>query len=101
MRRFLVLVAILGSACGNGQRGPGLPVDGGSVGLGAPSHGGTLTFEEIGAPGWYPSRRDPATGPCDAYQDTTCCLAKKNITSDALTPWDEELILTLRGPMVV
>lgn len=66
-----------------------------------PSHGGTITFESIGATGWYPSRRDPAVGPCDAYQSSTCCLAKYDVASDALTPWDEDLILTLRGPMQV
>jgi hypothetical protein len=73
----------------------------GDAGLGTPSHGGTITFESIGAAGWFPSRRDPAVGPCDAYQSSTCCLAKYTIGSDALTPWDEDLILTLRGPMVV
>ncbi len=67
--------------------------------LDRPSHGGTITFSDIGAPGWYPSRRDPAVGPCDAYQTDSCCLAHNDVTSDALTPWDEDLILTLRGPM--
>lgn len=66
-----------------------------------PSHGGTITFESIGSPGWYPSRRDPAIGPCDAYQSDDCCLAHYDISSDALTPWDEDLIMTLRGPMQV
>jgi hypothetical protein len=69
--------------------------------LDAPSHGGTITFQQIGAAGWYPSRRDPATGPCDALSTSTCCLTKYTITSDQLTPWDEELIMTLRGPMQV
>jgi hypothetical protein len=67
----------------------------------SPSHGATITFESIGAPGWYPSRRDPEVGPCDAYQSSDCCLAQQSIASDALTPWDEDLILTLRGPMLV
>lgn len=65
------------------------------------SNGGTITFQSIGASGWFPSRRDPATGPCNAYQTSTCCLARNEVTSDALTPWDEDLILTLRGPMKV
>jgi Glycine-rich protein domain (DUF2403)/Putative TOS1-like glycosyl hydrolase (DUF2401) len=69
--------------------------------LDPPSHGGTITFQQIGAAGWYPSRRDPATGPCDAENTSTCCLTKYAITSDALTPWDEDLIMTLRGPMSV
>jgi hypothetical protein len=69
--------------------------------LDAASNGGTITFQSIGATGWYPSRRDPAVGPCDAYQKDACCLAEHEVTSDALTPWDEDLILTLRGPLVM
>jgi hypothetical protein len=76
---------------------PGL----GDAGQDPASHGGTITFESIGATGWFPSRRDPAIGPCDAYDASACCLAKYDITSDLLTPWDEDLILTLRGPMQV
>jgi hypothetical protein len=64
------------------------------------SHGGTITFAPIGAPGWYPSRRDPELGPCDALETDTCCLARHDVAGDALTPWDEDLILTLRGPLV-
>lgn len=67
--------------------------------LDAPSHGGTITFQQIGAPGWYPSRRDPELGPCDAYEADGCCLAKHDIAGDQLTPWDEDLIFTLRGPL--
>jgi hypothetical protein len=78
---------------GAAQLGPG--------DLDAPSDGATITFEQIGAAGWFPSRRDPATGPCDAYDENSCCLTKKEITGDQLTPWDEDLIMTLRGPMVV
>jgi hypothetical protein len=69
--------------------------------LDTPSHGGTITFQQIGAAGWYPSRRDPAAGPCDARNTNGCCLTKYQITSDALTPWNEELVMTLRGPMLV
>ena len=67
----------------------------------AVSNGATITFESIGAAGWFPSRRDPAMGPCDAFQSSTCCMAKADITSAALTPWDEDLIVSLRGPMDV
>src|SRR3569623_1170183 len=48
-----------------------------------------------------PSRRDPGTGPCDAYSTNSCCMAKLNITGDQLTPWDQDLIMPLRGPMRV
>jgi hypothetical protein len=66
------------------------------------SDGGTLTFQQIGAPGWYPSIRDPSKGPCNVDAGaSSCCLDQYDITSDALTPWDEELIMTLRGPMTV
>jgi hypothetical protein len=77
------------------------PADFGAGELDAPSHGGTITFQDIGAPGWYPSRRDPALGPCDARDTGTCCLATENVTSDQLTPWDQDLVLTLRGPLQV
>jgi len=66
-----------------------------------PSHGATITFQNIGSAGWYPSRRDPSTGPCDASSSGSCCMAKHVITGDSLTPWNEELIMTLRGPMIV
>ncbi len=84
------------------------PMPAADAGISAPdlgaepaSNGGTLTFQSIGAAGWYPSRTDPAVGPCDAYQSSSCCLSKKTIAGDALTPWDEDLIMTLRGPMLV
>ena len=69
--------------------------------LDSTSDGGTITFQDIGSAGWYPSRRDPSVGPCDADSSSTCCMAKHVITSDSLTPWNEELIMTLRGPMLV
>jgi hypothetical protein len=67
------------------------------------SDGGTITFQQIGATGWYPSVRDPSSGSCnvDSGAGASCCQDQVSITSDALTPWDEELIMTLRGPMVV
>lgn len=73
----------------------------GSGDLDPPSHGGTITFQQIGAVGWYPSRRDPASGPCDAMDAGTCCMTQYQVTTDQLTPWDEELVMTLRGPVEV
>lgn len=82
--------------------GDGLgPADFDDGDLDPPSHGGTITFTDIGAAGWYPSRRDPAIGPCDAYQSGECCLARQDVEGDALTPWDQDLAMTLRGPMQV
>jgi hypothetical protein len=65
------------------------------------SHGGTITFQELGAVGWYPSRRDPASGECDAIQTDTCCMSRHELTTEETSPWNEELIMTLRGPMQV
>jgi hypothetical protein len=64
------------------------------------THGGTITFQAIGAAGWFPSRRDPASSDCSAYRTDSCCMTRHEISSDALTPWDEDLIMTLRGPIV-
>jgi hypothetical protein len=81
---------------------------GGSLGafpgidLGPVSNGATITFQMIGAAGMYPSRRDPAVGPCDVQKTgTTCCLTNHVVTGTQLSPWDEELSATLRGPMIV
>lgn len=66
-----------------------------------PSHGGSITFQSMGAAGWYPSRRDPASGSCDAINTAQCCMTKHVVADAGISPWDEELILTLRGPMLV
>jgi hypothetical protein len=60
-----------------------------------------MTFQSLGAAGWYPSSRDPASGACDAYKNGQCCMAKHTLADAGIAPWDEELILTLRGPMLV
>jgi hypothetical protein len=95
---------------GSGTAGTGINPTGagGSVGpfpglnVGAVSDGATITFQMIGAAGMYPSRRDPAVGPCDVLKTgTTCCLTNHVLTGTQLTPWDEELSATLRGPMIV
>lgn len=119
--QFTALLCALVAAPGCGGRDPMNTDDGGpradanlppvGDGLGAAdfgngeldpaSHGGTITFENIGAAGWYPSRRDPSQGGCDAFESETCCLEQREVTSDALTPWDEDLILTLRGPLQI
>ncbi len=91
----------IGGAPAVGGRGgaAGAPAAGAGGGLGAfmgidfgaPSDGGTVTYQNIGAVGSYPSVCSP-TG--DA-----CCRKDKIISSDKLTPWDEDLIMTLRGPI--
>jgi hypothetical protein len=63
------------------------------------SNGGTITFEDIGAAGFYHSRRDPAKGPCDAVNTAGCCMTKLAVPSSDLTPWDQDLVMSLRGPI--
>ena len=96
------------SAFGTGGGGG---TDAGGSSIGAPtfgtgdldpaSNGGTITFQNIGAPGWYPSRRDPASGQCDAHRNGDCCMTRHELTGNELTPWNEDLIMTLRGPILV
>lgn len=96
-----------GASAGTG--GVAIPVGEGDLGpadyaageLDAPSNGATITFQEVGGTGWYPSRRDPASGMCDVTNSNGCCMTQHALDSNALTPWNEELSMTLRGPMVV
>jgi hypothetical protein len=96
-----------GGANGAGGSSTGPVISDGGVGafgglnFGPVSNGGTITFTGIGAPGWYPSRRDPASNMCDAYNNAGCCMSKLQFTGDQLTPWDQDLIVTLRGPIIV
>jgi hypothetical protein len=94
-----------GAAGANVDAGPPPPGLGAAIfkagDLDPPSNGATITFQNIGKAGWFPSRRDPATGPCDFMNANMCCQTKFDITSDKLTPWDEDLIMTLRGPLLV
>jgi hypothetical protein len=94
---------------GNGTGGVAVPVGEGDLGpadyaqgeLDGASNGATITFQDVGGTGWYPSRRDPATGPCDVTNANNCCMTQHQLTTNQLTPWNEELSMTLRGPMVV
>jgi hypothetical protein len=98
-----------GAAGTTGAAGSGNPTGAGGglgaftgVDFGPMSDGATITFQMIGAAGMYPSRRDPAVGPCDVQKTgTTCCLTNQVETGTDLKPWDEELSATLRGPMLV
>ena len=90
-----------GSNTSGGNPGAGAagapPAAGGGLGtftgidFGAASDGGTVTFQNIGKAGSYPSICAP--------NGNACCRQDKTITSDKLTPWDEDLIMTLRGPI--
>jgi hypothetical protein len=61
------------------------------IDFGAASDGGTVTFQNIGKAGSYLSVCAP--------NGTMCCKQTKTITGNQLTPWDEDLIMTLRGPL--
>jgi Glycine-rich protein domain (DUF2403)/Putative TOS1-like glycosyl hydrolase (DUF2401) len=93
--------ATAGASSGGGTSSdPALgPARFGEGDLDAVSDGGTLTFQNLGKAGFYPSRRDPVSGACDAYENGACCMTKQEVASDELTPWNEELIVTLRGPI--
>ncbi len=89
--------------------GTAVPVGEGDLGpaeyaqgeLDGASTGATITFQDVGGVGWYPSRRDPAVGPCDVTDANNCCMTEHHLDTEQLTPWNEELSMTLRGPMVV
>ncbi|RYZ02403.1 MAG: hypothetical protein EOO73_31810 [Myxococcales bacterium] len=90
------------SSGGSGSIGAALgPARFGEGDLDAATDGGTLTFQNLGKAGFYPSRRDPASGTCDVYQNGACCMTKHVLEDDQLTPWDEELIVSLRGPLQI
>ena len=61
------------------------------IDFGTASDGGTVTFQNIGKAGAFPSICAP--------NGNACCRETKTIASDKLTPWDEDLIMTLRGPI--
>jgi hypothetical protein len=68
------------------------------------TRGGTMTFTNIGAAGWWPRRIDrPAGDPACTYKDGTdtwgghCCMTEANTTSTTLSPFDEELTLILKA----
>ena len=102
------------NAAGNGGAnvaGGGAATAGRSGALGAypftPStvtHGGTMTFTNVGAAGWWPRRidREPGDPACD-YKDGAdtwgghCCMKENATTSVELSPFDEEMTLILKA----
>ena len=68
------------------------------------TRGGTMTFTNVGAPGWWPRRIDRDEGdPACTYKDGTdtwgghCCMKEQMTSSDALAPFDEEMTLILKA----
>lgn len=68
------------------------------------TRGGTMTFTNVGAAGWWPRRldREPGDAACD-YKDGTdtwgghCCMTEHETSSTALSPFDEEMTLILKA----
>ncbi|MFT3765925.1 MAG: DUF2403 domain-containing lipoprotein [Minicystis sp.] len=68
-----------------------------------PTRGGTMTFTNVGAPGWWPRRIDREAGdPACTYKDGTdtwgghCCMKEQSTTSTTLAPFDEEMTLIMK-----
>ncbi len=66
--------------------------------------GGSMTFTNVGAPGWWPRRIDRAAGdPACDYKDGTdtwgghCCMKQQHTESGQLAPFDEEMTLILKA----
>jgi len=103
-----------GSAAGMGDatdRGGsnGLPSATGALGAypftpSTVTRGGTMTFKNVGAPGWWPRRIDRKAGDaaCD-YKDGTdtwgghCCMKEQATDSTQLAPFDQEMTLIMKA----
>jgi len=79
---------------------------------GVVTRGGTITFTNIGAPGYWGRRleAEPGDPRCDVESRTIdyswggsefCCRTKHAVTSDRLTPFNEQIALVLDGPLHV
>jgi hypothetical protein len=107
-----------GTAGSAGEAGSGgTSVDGGGSAGGpgdalgpypfAPStvtRGGTMTFTNVGAAGWWPRRLDRDAGdPACTYKDGTdtwgghCCMEEHATDSTELAPFDSEMTLILKA----
>jgi len=71
------------------------------------TRGGTMTFTNVGAAGWWPRRINRSAGDpgCD-YKDGKdtwggqCCMTKHETASTQLSPFDEEMTLILKAIQV-
>lgn len=66
--------------------------------------GGTMTFLNVGAPGFWPRRLERNAGdPACNYKDGSdtwgghCCLEEHHTASDDISPFDEEMVLILKA----
>ncbi len=76
------------------------------------TQGGTITFTHIGAPGYWGRRIEAEEGDdrCDVQAETInyswggsefCCRTTHEVTSDHLTPFNEQLTMVIEGPLKV
>ena len=70
----------------------------------AVTRGGTMTFQNVGAKGWWPRRIDRKAGdPACDYKDGTdtwgahCCMKQQATESSTLAPFDQEMTLILKA----
>lgn len=70
----------------------------------AVTRGGTMTFRNVGAAGWWPRRIErPAGDPGCDYKDGSdtwgahCCMKKQATESTSLAPFDQEMTLILKA----
>src|SRR5262249_24487680 len=68
------------------------------------TRGGTMTFTNVGAPGWWPRRIDrPMGDPACTYKDGLdtwgghCCMKEQHTESTKLAPFDEEMTLIMKA----
>lgn len=68
------------------------------------TRGGTMTFTNVGAPGWWPRRlQRPAGDPACTYKDGLdtwggqCCMTEHHTDGAQLAPFDEEMTLILKA----
>ncbi|HYQ16199.1 MAG TPA: DUF2403 domain-containing lipoprotein [Polyangiaceae bacterium] len=70
----------------------------------AVTRGGTMTFQNVGAAGWWPRRLERAAGDAAcSYKDGTdtwgghCCMEEHATDSTKLAPFDEEMTLIMKA----
>src|SRR5262245_61432660 len=78
---------------------------------GVVTRGGAMTFTNIGAEGYWGRRieAEPGDPRCDVQSETIdfgwgsefCCRTKHEVTSNLLTPFNEQLTMVLDGPLRV
>ncbi len=94
------------STAGEAQLPPGLDDGLGDypVADSTPTRGGTMTFTNVGAPGFWPRRLDRSEGdPACDYKDGLdtwgghCCMKEQHTDSTTLAPFDEEMTLIMKA----